>query len=152
MKKVLIALDYDPNSQKVAEKGHLLAKTMGAEVILLHVVSNPTYYPPTEHVRIMGFVSYMEKVPLKLDTVEGLKKASQLFLDKSKKSLDDKTIKTLIKEGDFTESILETAKDLNVEVIVMGSHSHSWLEKINMGSITEKVLHQTTIPMYIVPT
>ena len=40
MKKVLIALDYDPTAQKVAETGFSLAKTMGAEVILLHVISD----------------------------------------------------------------------------------------------------------------
>jgi nucleotide-binding universal stress UspA family protein len=151
MKKVLIALDYDPSAQKVAESGYSLAKTMEAEVILLHVVSNPAYYPPTEHVRILGFVGHIEKVTLKLDTVDGLKKASQLFIDKSKKHLDDKNIQTLIKEGDFAESILQTAKELNADVIVMGSHSHKWLENINMGSVTEKVLHQTTIPLFIVP-
>jgi nucleotide-binding universal stress UspA family protein len=44
LKKVLIALDYDPTAQKVAETGYSLAKTMGAEVILLHVISDPVYY------------------------------------------------------------------------------------------------------------
>lgn len=30
MNKILIALDYDPTAQKVAEKGYALAKSMGA--------------------------------------------------------------------------------------------------------------------------
>jgi nucleotide-binding universal stress UspA family protein len=34
----------------------------------------------------------------------------------------------------------------------MGSHSRRWLEKILMGSVTETVLHKTTIPLFIVPT
>jgi nucleotide-binding universal stress UspA family protein len=34
----------------------------------------------------------------------------------------------------------------------MGSHSRKWLEKIVMGSVTEKVLNQTSIPLFIVPT
>ncbi len=38
MKKVMIALDYDPSSVKVAEKGYALAKTMGAKIILMHVL------------------------------------------------------------------------------------------------------------------
>jgi nucleotide-binding universal stress UspA family protein len=44
LKKVLIALDYDPTAQKVAETGYSLAKAMGAEVILLHAISDPVYY------------------------------------------------------------------------------------------------------------
>jgi len=53
VKKVLIALDYDPTAQKVAEKGFVLAKTMGAEVILLHVITDPVYYASTEYSPIM---------------------------------------------------------------------------------------------------
>ena len=37
MRKVLIALDYDPSAQIVAETGFSFAKTMGAAVTLLHV-------------------------------------------------------------------------------------------------------------------
>src|SRR5665648_427725 len=44
MKKVLIALDYDPTAQKVAEVGFSMAKDMNAEVTLLHVISDPAYY------------------------------------------------------------------------------------------------------------
>ena len=44
IKKALIALDYDPTAKKIAEQGFGLAKTMGAEVVLLHVISDPVYY------------------------------------------------------------------------------------------------------------
>ena len=152
MKKVLIALDYDPTAQKVAEVGFLLAKTMGAEVVLLHVISDPVNYSSTEHVTIMGFVGNMDTVPLQLDSVDGLKEVSQHFLDKSKDHLGDKSIQTLVKEGDFAESILKTAKDLQIDIIVMGSHSHRWLDEILMGNVTERVLHHTSIPLFIIPT
>jgi nucleotide-binding universal stress UspA family protein len=39
-----------------------------------------------------------------------------------------------------------------VDFIVMGSHSLKWLENLVIGSVTEKVLHYTTIPVFIVPT
>ena len=87
-----------------------------------------------------------------MNNVDGLKKASQQFLDKSKQHLGDKTIQTLVAEGDFAESILKTAKDLHADIIVMGSHSRKWLENIVMGSVTEKVLNHTTIPLFIIPT
>src|ERR1035437_7266782 len=47
MKRIMIALDYDPTAKRVAEIGNLLAKTMGAEVILLHVILDPVYYSNT---------------------------------------------------------------------------------------------------------
>lgn len=152
MKKVLIALDYDPTAQKVAETGFLLAKTMKAEVILLHVMSDPVYYSSNEYSPVMGFTGYMNMGPLQLDSIDGLKQASQQYLDKSKQHLGDNTIKTLVKEGDFAESILKAAKDLHVDILVMGSHSRRWLDEILLGSVTEKVLHHSTIPLFIVPT
>ena len=150
--KVLIALDYDPTAQKVAEAGFALAKTMDAQVILLHIITDPVYYSSIEYSPIMGMSGYMDMGPMQLDSIEGLKKASIYFLEKTKKYLGDETIQTQVKEGDFAESILKSAKDLNVDIIVMGSHSQKWLEKIVMGSVTEKVLNLTTIPLFIVPT
>jgi nucleotide-binding universal stress UspA family protein len=152
MKKVLIALDYDPTAQKVAETGFSMAKAMNAEVILLHVITDRVYYSSLEYSPIVGFAGYMDMDPLQLDSVDGLKKASHHFLDKLRHHLGDKTIQTLVKEGDFAESILNASKELHADIIVMGSHSRKWLENIVMGSVTEKVLHQTSIPLFIIPT
>lgn len=152
IKKVLIAMDYDETSQKVAEVGFSMAKAMKAEVVLLHVISDPLYYSSVEYSPIMGFSGYMETAQLQLNNVESLKKASLHYLDKSKTHLGDKTIKTMIAEGDFADSILKAAKELHTDIIVMGSHSRKWLENIIMGSVTEKVLHNTSIPLFIIPT
>ncbi|HEX7584676.1 MAG TPA: universal stress protein [Prolixibacteraceae bacterium] len=151
-KKVLIALDYDPSAQKVAEIGYSLAKTMGAEAFLLHVISDPTYYSSAEHVTIMGFAGYMDTIPMQLDSIDGLKETAQHFLDKSKHHLGDENIQTLVAEGDFVESILKASKENHANIIVMGSHSRKWLENIVMGSVTEEVLNQTSIPLFIIPT
>jgi len=151
VKKVLIALDYDPTAQKVAEVGHLLAKSMGAEIVLLHVISDPVYYATTEYSPIMGFTG-MDMNALQLNNVDGLMKATQLFLSKSKHHLGDESIQTVVKEGDFAETILKTASELHVDIIVLGTHGRKWLEKIVMGSVAEKVLNQTSIPLFIVPT
>lgn len=152
MKKVLIALDYDPAAQKVAEKGFSLAKTMKAEVILLHVIADEIYYSTLEYSPIMGFSGFNNTDFSLLANSEGLTKASQYFLDKTKRHLHDETIQTVIEKGDFSEAILNTAKHLHADLIVMGSHSRRWLEQILLGSVTEKVLHNTSIPLFIVPT
>ena len=150
--KVLIAIDYNPTAQKVAEAGFSMAKSMNAEVILLHVITDPMFYSTAGYSPIMGFNGYMDMGPIQLDSVDGLKNASLQYLDKSKQHLGDDTIRTMVKEGDFADSILETAKELHADIIVVGSHSRKWLENILMGSVTEKVLHHTSIPLFIVPT
>jgi nucleotide-binding universal stress UspA family protein len=152
IKKVLIALDYNPSAQKVAEAGFSIAEPMKVEVTLLHVLTDPVYYSSTEYSPIMGLSGHLETGSLQLDSIEGLIKASQHFLDKLKNHLGDESIQTLVKEGDVAESILKTARQLHADVIVMGSHSRRWLDEILMGSVTEKVLHQTSVPLFIIPT
>jgi len=152
MKKVLIALDYNPTSQKVAEMGFDLAKSMGAEVILLHVVFDPVYYSSLEYSPIMGFSGFLNMDPIHINAIEELKTATLDFLDKTRTHLGDLTIQTMIGEGDFAETILKVAKTLHADLIVLGSHSRKWLENIVMGSVTEAVLLKTTLPLYIIPT
>jgi len=152
MEKVLIAIDYNPTAQKVAEIGFLLAKTMKAEIILLHVISDPIYYTSTDYSPIMGFSGSIDIGQLQLNSVKGLIKASEYFLDKTRHHLGDKKIQTLVKDGDIAETILKTAKNQHADIIVMGSHSRRWLDEIIMGSVAEKVLHHTSISLFIVPT
>jgi nucleotide-binding universal stress UspA family protein len=151
MKKILIALDYNPSAQKVAEEGFALAKAMNAEVTLLHVVSDPVYYSTEAYSPIMGFNGYMETGQMQLNSVDSLKSASLHFLDKTRQHLGDKTIQTLVEEGDYAESILKVAKEMHADIIIIGSHSRKWLENIVMGSVTEKVLRNTSIPLFIIP-
>ena len=138
--KVLIALDYDVTSKKVAGEGYLLTKSMGAETILLHVISElPVYYSESNYTH-----------EYKVDLLGDLKVTTQAFLDKAKKQLGDEAIQTVLKEGEIADTILKTAKEMDVDIIVVGSHSRKWLENI-IGSQAEDVLTNSPIPVLIVP-
>ena len=150
--KVLIALDYNPTAQKVAEVGFSMAKAMKAEITLLHIISDPVYYSSTEYSPIMGFNGFIDLSQMQPDSIDGLKQAAMHFLDKSRQHLGDKSIQTMIKEGDFADTILKSAKELHADFIVLGSHSRKWLENVVMGSVTENVLRHTSIPLFIIPT
>lgn len=152
MKKILIALDYDPPAQKIAEQGYALAKAMNAEVILLHVVSEAMYYSSLNYSPILGYEGFNNLNMVQLTNGDELKKAAQDYLDKSKQYLGDETIKTIIEEGDFGDSILAVASRLSADVIVMGSHRRHGIDKILMGSVAEQVLHKTEVPLFIIPT
>lgn len=150
-RKVLIALDYDKSAKKVAEAGFSLASSMGAKITLVHVLADPVYYSSTEYNPITGFTGFTLLSPMFNDNPIDLKKAAQDFLEKFKQNLGDETIDTVVEEGDSAESILKTAKKIHADVIVIGTHSRKWLENILLGSITEKVLRNSTIPLFIIP-
>ncbi len=54
IKKICIAIDYSPTSQKVVETGYEYAKALGAQVLLVHVVSDAVYYMGG-HDSMMGY-------------------------------------------------------------------------------------------------
>lgn len=58
MKKILIALDYDPSAQKIVEEGYALAKSINAQVILLHTISDAAYYSSLNYSPIIGYDSF----------------------------------------------------------------------------------------------
>lgn len=152
MKKILVALDYNPSAQKVAEMGNELAKAMNAQMTLLHVVSDITYYSSLNYSPIMGFEGFNSPGMLDTDTIAVIKKAAQDYLDKSKSHLGDPTIETAVRNGEFGQTILDTAEEINADIIVIGTHSKRGLEKILMGSVAESVFHHSTIPVFIIPT
>lgn len=152
MKKVLIAVDFDPSAQNVAESGYELATSMNAQITLLHVVSDATYYSSLNYSPILGFDSFSNLDIVQTEAVDDLKNAAQDYLGKMKRHLGGETIATIIKDGDFGDSILETAQEIHADIIVMGTHSRKGLDKILMGSVAEKVLRKSSIPLFIIPT
>jgi len=152
MKKVLIALDYGPTAQNVAESGFSFAKSLNAQVTLIHVIADPSYYTSMAYSPIMGFNGYLDAGDLQPDLLDGIRTASEDFLNKTKIHLGDETIQTMVIEGDAAQTIVETANNMQADTIVLGTHSRQWLEAIVMGSVAEKVLHHASMPLFIVPT
>jgi len=149
--KILIALDFNPGAEFVAEAGFAVGKALKAEITLLHVLSDPVYYSTAEYSPIMGFTGFADMDTWALDTNDALKKESLRFLEQSKDHLGDDSIQTLIKEGNFSKIILETATEMKIDLIVIGSHSYSRLEEMILGNVTEEVLHTSKVPMLIIP-
>jgi nucleotide-binding universal stress UspA family protein len=150
--KVLIALNYNATAKKIAKAGYLVAKAMDAEILFLHVLSNPMFYYSSTYDPIMGFSSFPAFDPELPDVSEKLIAASKNFLEEIKEYFGDPSINILVKEGDYSEMIIETANVLNADLIVLGSHSEQWLEKILLTSTTERILEISTIPLLIIPT
>jgi len=152
MKKVLITLDYNPNSEKVVNMGYELAKLMNAEICLFHVLSDVQYYG-MQYEPFMGYEGYAFPVDYRIQ--EEFVKVAQDYLEKTKAHLEGNNISNIsthLAEGDTAKKILEYSKEWNADLIVMGTHSHGTLEKIFLGTVASSVLERTEVPVYMVPT
>lgn len=148
MKKVLIALDYGISAQEIAEKGYELAKGLNAKITLLHAVSDETYYSNIDSGPFMFF--YGTDFFNMIDS-DNLIDASLGFLSRIKSDLKDSEIEIEAIQGDSSRIILELANNHHFDVIVMGLNSTNWIERAVMGSVTESVLKESKIPLFIIP-
>jgi nucleotide-binding universal stress UspA family protein len=149
MKKILIALDYNPSAEKVAEAGYTIAKAMNAEISIVHVITEAVYYN-VEKLPFMGFYhGYNTGIPA---VVRDIKREAENFLAASVKHLGDDNIKTMVLEGETANAILKYSEDWNADMIVMGSHRHHGLDRLLVSHVSAYVLTQSKIPLLTIPT
>lgn len=149
MKRILIAVDYNPVSEKVVDGASALYENTHTEICLIHVLDDAAYYGTT-YPTFLGYEGYTAMTP-DLDLALEMRNIAEEFLDKAAEHLKQENVTTHLAEGDVPKALLKYAEDWNADVIVMGTHSHSTLEKLIMGTVAEKVLEKTNIPIYFVP-
>jgi nucleotide-binding universal stress UspA family protein len=149
MKKILIALDYDPLAEKVAATGYSIAKAFNAELLLLHVVEEPSYYSSVEYSPIMGFTGFNDANTN--EAVEGLKKEAYRFLEESRKHLGEGMIEISVVEGDFANAIIDSATLFGADLIVIGTHRRKGLDKLLLGNLAVEIMNHTAIPLLTIP-
>jgi len=59
-------------------------------------------------------------------------------------------IKTMVASGNAAEEILKACTEINADLIAMSTHGRSGLRRLAFGSITDKVLHGSTVPVLMV--
>lgn len=150
MTKVLIAIDYNPVSEEVAEKGYALAKRLDAEICLLHILNEVGFYEP-HYPTFLGYEGYTAFVGPDFDLSTEMRNIAEDFLKKAAEHLGDPRVSTHLAEGDTSKTLLSYAEEWEADVIVMGTHSHSTLEKLLLGTVAEKVIEKTQVPVYLVP-
>ena len=114
------------------------------EVTLLQVISDLTYDFLTEN---EGFqLPYNEK---DLKNIEGM---AQRYLETAAGRLRGKGIKvnTMVTEGHAADEIIKVAQKINANLIAMSTHGRSGLGRWTLGSITDKVIRQSPIPVLTV--
>lgn len=152
MKKILIAIDYDPSAQKIAEYGYKFAKAMNFQAVLLHVAIDPGDVFSLNYSPITGFGLFSNEDLLEKDRTSEVNRIASQFLNDLRKGLCDPEIETLVEHGDIAENILLAAAEKNVELIVLGSHGKTELKNNVLGSIAVKLMGQSQKPLLVVPT
>jgi nucleotide-binding universal stress UspA family protein len=135
IKTVLVAIDGSTHSKRALEFACGIAAKYEAALHLLHV----TQQPMSDHVLTLGAASVMVS-----GSKTDLKRAGRQVIDAASeiaKKRGCKTVTTDITSGDPAKRIIDSAKELGADMIVMGSRGLSELSGILMGSVSHKVTH-----------
>ena len=142
IKKILVPLDGSKIGETIIEYIEVLAKGLGAELLLFQVL---------EPLRIVA--GFETVAPYTIPQGEESIKASAItYLNSIQKSLREKSIKTstAIVWGSAAERIIEYADTNTIDLIAMSSHGLSGVGRWVLGSVTEKVLQAGDKPVLIV--
>ena len=71
-------------------------------------------------------------------------------MNKCDGSCENITLKTELKVGNPSETILETIKEENIDLVIMGNSGKHGLDRFLLGSVAEKVLRSATCPVLVV--
>jgi nucleotide-binding universal stress UspA family protein len=140
MRRILCPVDFSECSVMAFEYAVSLADRFGAELHVQHTIelwSDPVNVPPTS--------VFDERRRLLLQ--EGEARLDRFIQAQSHRSVQHKRY---VKVGLAADHILETAKEQAIDRIVMGTHGRRGLDRLMLGSVTERVLHHAPCPVLVV--
>lgn len=138
IKKILVPIDFSDYSKSALKYAVNFCKNCQAEMYLIYVVE-PVIYPPDFS---------MGQIAIPSVNAEWDERARQ-ELDKLAKEEIPSTVpvKTIIKTGKPFVEIVETASELEVDLIIIATHGRSGVEHILFGSTAEKVVRKAPCPV-----
>jgi nucleotide-binding universal stress UspA family protein len=140
-KKILFPIDLSQSSSKIVPFVHSLASRYEARIHLLFVARVFDYF--TSMYVPHPSVSQFEK-----EVLEGAEKRLYEFADESFKNFPG--TKTKVVAGDPSDEILNYISEHGIDLVVMGTHGRKGLDKIIFGSVAERVVKASPVPVMVV--
>ena len=130
---LLVPVDFSGCSTKALAYAIPLAQQFKAELILLHVM-----WP---------YVSVPEMGPVDLETIDD----ARTQLEELGRHLPEAVRwRTLLRTGQPHTEIIQAAKEMGVDLVVLSTHGRTGLARAVMGSTTEKVVRHAPCPVLVV--
>ncbi|MBF0454281.1 MAG: universal stress protein [Magnetococcales bacterium] len=146
--KVLIPIDFSDDSQAAMDEGVILAKMLGAEATIIHIIHDSLIEPGI----------YFDKKKKKKKLLNQIDEAAQEKLAeylqengviKKAKELGVK-LDAHCRRGLPAAQIIRAIEKKDYGLIVMGSSGRTGLSNILLGSVAERVVQQSPVPVLVV--
>jgi nucleotide-binding universal stress UspA family protein len=141
--KILAATDFSEDSELALSYAEDFARKLGAEIILLHVDQ------PLAPVMVSPDLGPAMDVGAMSRIAEEQRLLAQRELDKIVQRLRDSGLKarSLLKVGSPFLEILHATQGEGVDLVVLGTHGRTGLAHVLMGSVAERVVQKSPVPV-----
>ena len=142
--QILVPVDGSLTSEKALDEAIRLARLTGARLRLIHVVDELSY--------INGFESAMNYIN---EIIPLMREAGEKLLAHGRQKALDQGVSAdtvLVEESPVRiwEHVVGQAKDMNANLIVVGSHGRRGIGRVLLGSDAEQIIRHATVPVLVV--
>jgi len=143
-KKVLFCTDFSKISDCAFDYAFGLARRDDAVLYILNV---------TPHIPEPYFAdAYLSNELLDKIETDHQEYLRKMFNDKYLKHIKDKTkIKTVNKSGREDDEIIAFVREEEIDILVIGTHGRTGVEHAFLGSVAEKVIRRSPVPVFVIP-
>lgn len=142
-KKILVPLDGSELSEGVLPYVDSLARRMGAQVVLLRVITAPVLEP----VLADGLAAH----PVPSDD-SGTRAHAEGYLQRVAFDHFDPNVQVSyeVSGGPIAETILDYASGVEADLIAMSTHGRSGIARIVIGSVADEIVRRSNLPVLLV--
>ena len=137
--RILVATDFSESAGQALELALQIAEKFGSELTLVHSWEAPNY-------------SFAAGLYLPVDVVAPIERAAVARLEEATTQLKARfpAAKSVLRSGVPWEEVLGAATQLKADLIVMGTHGRRGLERALLGSVAERVVRLSRVPVLTV--
>lgn len=138
-RRILVATDFAESAERALVYGTQLARRHSAELILLHVYMDLPAYPEITAGQVEAI--YEEQRRWIEDALERRARSARA---------EGLLARSLLRTGPPASTIVETANQEGVDLIVVGTQGRSGIDRLIVGSVAERVVRLSGCPVLVV--
>ena len=142
IRRILVPVDFSDHARAVVDWGAHLAEEHGSSVVFLHA-----YHLPVEFQQLEG--AYLPP-----DFWYSVKEEAEKTLAGYVDALRERgiAVEAVVREGYPATVIVDEAREINADLIVIGTQGLSGLKHLLLGSIAERVVQRAPCPVLTIKT
>jgi nucleotide-binding universal stress UspA family protein len=153
-KKILYATDLSNNSRLALGYAASIAKQFQAELLVLHAIEPINPYAYSSISGVMGDGEWMNiQANYENKMVDEIGAKLRVFCSQMHTTTDEIALRDeniLVRHGTSVDIILQMAKELEVNLIVMGTHGYGMVKDALMGGTARRIVRRSEIPVMVV--